>query len=385
MNKIVIKQRESMKKIYLSSLLVILLFGSTNAFAANFHPAYANTFTTNSIIDIQHSIMMNSIQIFNGTAAAALGQRAKFVKHDAEDEKYLYGTTPMYGWPRLYGEYRDGGDSTATPTTQIGRNGGDVPEKRPEVSNLWLTWQHFDNYMKFKNYEGIDTNADLIMAGLTIAERQHKNNILSKWGVFGGFTSDNQKNDFINIDGNGGFAGLYTGYTINNINLSFAINAGTLYNNLETDYNGVEFANAWAGAALKTNYNIALTDSFTLQPSFYAGYTWIGSANYASASNDSINNQNINSFELTPEIRAITHMGKGWFASFDFKYAFMLGHGGDVFFNGTQLEDLSAKDYAEYGLAIEKSIDRFNIAVNIDRRDGGLRGWAGGFNLKYIF
>lgn len=369
-----------------ASLLVLSIFilSANDAFAAGAH-TYANKFTSNNIVTFQHSIMTNAIQTFEGTASAALGGRAKIIKQD-EKSTELYGTTPMYGWPRLYGEYGDDG-SVQHPK---GRNGGDVEKEitikdtRPTLNSAWLTWQHFDDDVKFKGIDNLNTDTDLIMFGLAGGEAQRGIGI-SEWGIFGGYVGGVQENNFININERGGYVGLYTGYNVQKFNLSLAVNAGALYNNAENEYGTDEFANTWAGAALNATYNIALDDTFTLQPGIYAGYTWVGSANYMSMSGETIANQNINAFEITPEIRAIKHLGKGWFGSLNFKYAFMMGHGGDVVVNGIKQEELEIRDYAEYGIGIEKSIDRFNVALNINRRDGGHTGWSGGFNLKYIF
>lgn len=373
-----------MKKTSLLALS-IFIFSAGNALAFGPH-MYANTFTTNNITAIQHSIMTNAMQTFEGTAAAALGGRAH-IKKQEKDAKYLYGTTPMYGWPRLYGEYGDDGT-----VQQTGRSGGDtlqtdigVRDPRPVLNSAWLTWQHYDDDVKFKGYDELNTDTDLIMFGLAGGEAQRGIGI-SEWGMFGGYVGGTQENEFISIDERGGYVGLYTGYNIQRFNVSFAANAGAMYNSATTELYGTdEFANMWAGAALNATYNIALDDSFTLQPGVYAGYTWVGSANYMSMSGDSVANQNLSMFEVAPEIRAIKHIGKGWFGSLNFKYAFMMGHGGDVIINGNQAEDLTTKDYTEYGISIEKSIDRFNVALNLTRRDGGRTGWSGGFNLKYIF
>ncbi len=376
-----------MKKISLLAFFTFFLSVNNVLATEVLMPTHANTFTTDNITSIQHSIMTNAMQTFEGTAAAALGGRSKFVRH-SDNDVYLYGTLPMYGRPHLYGEFGD--EETITP---IGRNGGDeisetdaqsLELNRPEINSAWLTWQHFDEDVKFKGYEELDTDTDLIMLGLAGGEAQYGIGI-SEWGIFGGFVGSNQKNSTLKIDENGGFFGIYTGYNIKSFNLSFAANAGTLYNKITNDYLSDEFANAWLGAAINATYNIAIDDSFTLQPGVYAGYTWLGSANYISSTDANIANQNINMFEIAPEFRAIKHIGKMWFASFNFRYAFMMGHGGIVLINGIQQEDLSIKDYAEYGIGIEKSIDRFNIGLNINRRDGGHTGWSGGFNLKYIF
>ena len=152
-----------MKKASLLALCAFIL-SANGAFAAGSH-IYANTFTANNITAFQHSIMTTAMQTFEGTAAAALGGRAKLVKHDDKDSKYLYGTTPMYGWPRLYGEY---GDDGSVQSEQTGRNGGDIEyaENRPVLNSSWLNWQHFNDDVKFSGYDELNTDTDLIMFGL---------------------------------------------------------------------------------------------------------------------------------------------------------------------------------------------------------------------------
>lgn len=379
--------RESiMNKTSLLALATFIL-SMGGAFAAGPH-IYANSFAAHNITAIQHSVMTTAMQTFEGTAAAALGGRANIIKHNDPDARYLYGTTPMYGWPRLYGEYGD--DGTAQ---QTGRNGGDTAsmdmtmetrDPRPVLNSAWINWQHINDDVKFHDIDGLDTDTDLIMFGLAGGESQRGIGI-SEWGIFGGYIGGGQTNSFIDMSENGGYVGLYGGYNVHNFNLSVAANAGALYNSAETEYGIDEFANMWAGVAMNATFNIALDNTFTIQPGLYAGYTWIGSADYISMSGDAIANANYNMFEIAPEIRAIKHVGRGWFGYINFKYAFVMGNPGDVWVNGTLYDELTTRDYAEYGIGIEKSIDRFNVGLQINRRDGGRAGWNGSVNLKYIF
>ena len=53
--------------------------------------------------------------------------------------------------------------------------------------------------------------------------------------------------------------------------------------------------------------------------------------------------------------------------------------------DGVEYSELDTRDYAEYGIGIEKSIDRFNVALTLNRRDGGRAGWNGSVTMKYIF
>ena len=99
-----------MKKTSLLALSAFIL-SANGAFASGGH-IYANAVSAHNITAIQHSIMTTAMQTFEGTASAALGGRAHFV-NQAESDKYKYGTIPMYGWPRMYGEYGDDGTMLA--------------------------------------------------------------------------------------------------------------------------------------------------------------------------------------------------------------------------------------------------------------------------------
>lgn len=371
-----------MKHVSSFTLSAILIGLCAPAFGARPH-MYANAISANNIAVMQHSIMTNAMQTFEGSAAAALGNRAKLTMQpaprDSKNSPDLYGRMPMYGTMHLYGEY--GEEGIHTPTK--GRNGGD-DYTRPVVNSIWLNWAHYGDDAKFRHYDRLDSDYDVVMLGLSGGEAQWGAGI-SEWGLYGGYVGGNQTNDFVDIEENGGYWGLYSGYNIGNFNLSISANGGALYNRDETKFGTDEYANMWAGGAARAAYNIALDDTFTLQPSIYAGYTWIKSANYVSVSGEKIANKNFNIFEITPAMRAIKHLGKGWFGFIGIKYVFESDNGGDVIVNGTKLSKLDSENYSEYGVGIEKSIDRFNLMLHLDRRDGGRTGFSGGLNLKYIF
>lgn len=368
-----------------ASLFAITAFIITaaDAFAAAPH-MYANTVSVHNIGAIQHSIMLGAMQSFEGSVSAALGSRAKIVTPALQEENAdknsadLYGRMPLYGTMHLYGEYGDDGS-----VYKKGRSGGDALQ-RPVINSIWINWQHFGDDLKFKHYDRLDSDYDLIMFGLAGGEAQLGNGI-SEWGLYGGYVGGTQENKFLNIDENGGYFGLYAGYNIKNFNLSASVNAGALYNRAENEFGTDEYANMWAGGALNATYNIALDNTFTLQPGVYAGYTWVKSANYVSHSGDNVANQNFAVFEVAPALRAIKHIGKGWFGFIGFRYTFAFANGAEAILNGVNLSELDTDNYAEYGIGIEKSIDRFNVSLNFNRRDGGRAGWNGGLNLKYIF
>ncbi len=373
----------TLKKIFYSSFLVsIFIIAYNNSALASSH-IYANYVSANNIGAIQHSIVTNAFQTFDGSAVSTLKAKTKnkytILPKEKENPLYLYGHMPMYGTPHLYGEFGDDG----SVFTMTGRNGGDE-YGRPALSNIWVNWKHFDEKAKFKDYDVLDSDYDIVMLGLTSSEEQ-TGSIISKWGLYGGYVGGIQENNALNISEKGGYIGLYSGYNINDFNLSLSANLGMLNNDAGTIYGTDEYSNTWAGAALNTTYNIYLDDTFSLQPGLYAAYTWIGSANYISSSEESIANKNFSIFEITPSIRAIKHVGNGWFGYIGVKYVLSYAHGGNVVVNGIEKENLESDNYSEYGIGIEKSIDRFYINININRHDGNRYGWNGGLNLKYIF
>ena len=125
--------------------------------------------------------------------------------------------------------------------------------------------------------------------------------------------------------------------------------------------------------------------SFTLQPGLYAGYTWIQSGNYTSVSGDHVSSDNLNVFEISPALRAIKQISNGWFGSAHVRYVATTVNGGDSVINSNPAIEFDSDNFTEYGLTIEKSIDRFNIMATITRRDGARDGFGGGLNLRYIF
>lgn len=367
-----------MKSKYILAISIFAALSITRNASATPFDAHLNGITIRNIATMQHSIATNAIQTFEGTMAAALGNRAHIVFAHPEQPKphnNEYGKMPQYGQMPIYGEYNDDG------TAIRGHNGGDII--LPSFNSLWANWQHFDDDVKFKGLSKINTDYDLVTIALDGGHAQMGHGI-SQWGLFGGYAGSTQENDFINIDETGGYIGVYSGYSINNINISTSVNAGAMSSDADFAHEQTDYSNIWIGATAHGAYNIAIDETFTLQPSLYIGYTWVKSDDYT-VGRYNITNSNLNAFEITPEVRAIKHIGAGWFGTAKLRYVINWDNGGETKINNIHIADLDSDNYAEYGIGLEKSIDRFNIALHIGRRDGGHAGWNGGTSFKYIF
>lgn len=366
-----------MKNIITNSFCLFLMAFLCNQANAsnNFTYQYANGITTSNIVAMQHSIMLNAIHNFENPKST----------YNKQSTSYSKVIDPnLYGKMKLYGEYGDDGTVFAK-----GRNGGDTNDTSlTSLNNIWVSWQHFGDELNFKGFNKIDSRYDLVMLGLSSDEI----NLLSgknKWGVYTGYVGGDQGiiPDETDITENGAYIGLLNDYRAKEFRFVGSINIGTLYNSAEINKDLTDdFSNMWLGAAFDTIYTIALDDTFFIQPNIYFGYTWIKSADYTSSTGAAIDNTNVSVFEITPGLKFVKKITNEWTGFAQVKHAILISGGGDIYENGVFINDLPQDNFTEYGIGIEKRVNRFDISANINRRDGSVRyGWGGGINVKYIF
>ncbi len=368
-----------MKHTHILSLSILSILASLPCYSVFASPfAYSNTISAHNIAAFQRSITNTAIQTFSGSSAAALGgsKRASIAQNVASERTATQAR--VYGHMPLYGEFNDDGSAI------YGRSGGEAALTRPELNNLWLSWGHYDDDVKFDDFERLNSNYDVLMMGVSGSDFQLIGGI-ARWGIFAGYVGGKQENSGLSLDEHGGYVGLYSGLHLGNYMIGVTVNAGVLDNSIENLTYSDNYSNMWTGAALDMRYNIALDDTFTLQSQIYANHTWIRSASFQTSDGAHIENNDFNMFSLAPGLRAIKHVNNNWYGFIGVRHTFNFVSGGEVELNGATLSELDLDNYTEYYIGLEKSIDSFNISANIGRRDGGRFGWIGGFNLKYLF
>jgi len=357
------------------SLLAIsaIITAAAIPFGANAAPvplSHSAGIVTNNIATMQHTIMLNAFDNFDGSMAVTMGD------YSSLEPLQSGGCSPVYGKTYCKGDIY-GDDATAR---SCGHSGGDVAASGYD----WFDWRHAQDKAEFKDFDKIKSNYDLISLGFS-SDPKKLSHGFSQYGGFGGVALGREKGDDFKLTENGGYIGLYNGYHIGGFNITGAADVGVLFSDTKSDMTDYDFTNLWVGAAINTSYNIMLGSKFTLQPGVYLGYTWIYSDGYESATGNDISIDSAHMFEVTPFLRALLSMGGDWYAAASARYVFNFNAGGDTKVAGAKIPELELKDYVEYGLSIEKGIDRFNMAISLYRHDGGLTGWAGGINLRYIF
>ena len=63
-----------------------------------------------------------------------------------------------------------------------------------------------------------------------------------------------------------------------------------------------------------------------------------------------------------------------------------MDNGADITANDIALQNISTKNYIEYGIGIDKSVtDAFYLGAKVNRHDGGRTGWNGSIEFRYKF
>ena len=343
---------------------LIATLGAGNAVATDL--GYnANAIAAYNIMSTQHNIVNRAIILPTRRGTAANITKPANGGIDAE----------QYGEMLYYGEYGD--DTGILPLN--GRNGGDT-------SNAYIgaDWQHIDENVKFKSYPHMDTTMDLGMI-------EFGNNYETMYGrpldlkFFGGYVGGRIKNDAVRIGQDGGFIGIFAHRLIENFDVNVVGNFGLMVNDVRRVPATDDFNNVWVSINMDVAYNFAVDEYVVLRPNVRGAYMWIYSPNYELKNGQHINNKNFSVFELTPGIDADIDIGDGWTIGARGAYIMNFVDGGETSVEYSRISSIESKDYFEYGIKVERSLNDLNFGINVGRHDGGRTGWFGGATIKYLF
>ena len=364
-----------MKHVSFCALGAFVAFGSGNLFATPVSHMHANGITANNIAVMQHSIMLDAFNNFDGSVTQIIGEYTEPLQKPAPEEPAKPQQIDRYGEMLFYGEYGDDGTVFLS-----GRNGGDSSDT---TDSVWIDWQHAQDYAKFDGFKRVNSHYDLISLGFADEPLDKKANTFYNVGGFGGFVTAREDAHSVKLSETGEYAGVYYAYYTHGLMLQTAANFGVLFNDAKSEYGKHDFTNMWAGGALNATYNLYLDEISVLQPGIYAGYTWIHTDGYEPQ--PSVASDNFHLFEVSPSLRVMTSLVKGWYNSMSVRYVFNFANGGETRNAGVALPELELLNYFEYGFTTEKNIDRFNFSASINRRDGGRTGWLFNVHMKYMF
>ena len=273
------------------------------------------------------------------------------------------------------------GLSSNKPVHKEGLASGDMSK----ADNAWVSIIGFDDNVDFDKFQTIDSKMMSVIGGVT-SDTQQTSLGNTTYGVYVGYMDGELEYDGNKIDQSGGYVGLGARVEKGNVIAQSVINGGFIRNEDKHSFGTDKFDTYWAGVALKGGYDYKLNNGITIQPNMYAGYTIVNNEDYTSKSGAKIKNDKLHLFEVAPGLKVSKDFENGWNSFAQVKYAFVMDNGGDVEINNTTLPNISADDYVEYGVGIDKELsDSWNMSVSANRRDGGREGWNGNIEFKYNF
>lgn len=270
-------------------------------------------------------------------------------------------------------------------TSKIANKEGLASGDMPKANNTWVSVIGFDDNVDFDSFQSVDSQMMSVIGGVTSDVQQ---TALGKttYGIYAGYMNGELEYDGNKINQEGGYLGLGTRIENGNMIAQSVINGGFIQNEDKHSFGTDKFDTYWAGIALKGGYDYKLNNGVTVQPNIYAGYTFVNNEDYTSKSGAKIKNDNLHLFEVAPGLKVSKDFENGWNTFAQAKYAFVMDNGGDANIGNVTLPNISADDYVEYGVGVDKELnDSWNMSVSANRRDGGREGWNGNISFQYNF
>lgn len=260
-----------------------------------------------------------------------------------------------------------------------------APNELPQKDNVWISVRGYDEDIDFKSFNNVDSKTYTLTGGVN-SDTIHYDTVDAIYGVYAGYLDGEQKFEGNNIDQKGGYVGLSALLSKDNTSLLGTVNGGYIDNENNHAFGSDSFDTYFTGIALKATYDYKLSDSLSILPNIYAGYTFVNSEDFTSKSDVKVKNDNLHFWEVAPGIQINKAFNNGWNTYVQAKYAFVENSGGDANIDNVALPDISAKNYVEYGLGANKDLNNnWSFAAEINRREGGREGWDGNINIRYNF
>lgn len=239
--------------------------------------------------------------------------------------------------------------------------------------------------LEFKNYHGADARFNGVIAGADSRVKTYGNGVAAVYSAYGAYADGEAEFAAGKIEQNVWYLGAGANFYKGSAFWGITANAGYARKKAnDFDKNG-KF-DAWLGGiGAKFGYNCVLGNGWTVQPNFYATYTYADAEDYTTGKNAEVAFDGLSMYELAPGLKIekafndelqvyakgrYVHTGTG------------LQH---VTANGVHLPDMEIEPYAEYGLGFESSNGDASLFAEVMRRDGGRTGWNGLAGLKINF
>ena len=248
------------------------------------------------------------------------------------------------------------------------------------IKNAWVKGFGSDTTVGFKDFVGVDTKFAGLIGGLSSDRINEGKGWSAIYSVYGAYIGGEQKFAGEKITNHGGYLGLGANFYHGDFFVGATVNGG-LVSNRPAGSDKDRFNSYMGGIAVKTGYDYRF-GNFTIEPNVYASYTIVSAEDYVTPAGSKVKSDSIDIIEAAPGLKLAQSFDNGLKGYISGRYVWTFTQDQDMTVSNFNLPDIELKDYAEYGIGLEKSwADRAAGFVEIKRRDGGQNGWN--FNLGY--
>lgn len=239
--------------------------------------------------------------------------------------------------------------------------------------------------LEFKNYHGADARFNGVIAGADSRVKTYGNGVAAVYSAYGAYADGEAEFATGKIEQNVWYLGAGANFYKGSAFWGITANAGYARKKAnDFDKNG-KF-DAWLGGiGAKFGYNCVLGNGWTVQPNFYATYTYADAEDYTTGKNAEVAFDGLSMYELAPGLKIEKAFNDELQVYAKGRYVYTGTGLQHVTANGVHLPDMEIEPYAEYGLGFESSNGDASLFAEVMRRDGGRTGWNGLAGLKINF
>lgn len=239
--------------------------------------------------------------------------------------------------------------------------------------------------LEFKNYHGADARFNGVIAGADSRVKTYGNGVAAVYSAYGAYADGEAEFAAGKIEQNVWYLGAGANFYKGSAFWGITANAGYARKKAnDFDKNG-KF-DAWLGGiGAKFGYNCVLGNGWTVQPNFYATYTYADAEDYTTGKNAEVAFDGLSMYELAPGLKIEKAFNDELQVYAKGRYVYTGTGLQHVTANGVHLPDMEIEPYAEYGLGFESSNGDASLFAEVMRRDGGRTGWNGLAGLKINF
>ena len=239
--------------------------------------------------------------------------------------------------------------------------------------------------LEFKNYHGADARFNGVIAGADSRVKTYSNGVAAVYSAYGAYADGEAEFSTSKIEQDVWYLGAGANFYKGSAFWGITANAGYARKKAnDFDKNG-KF-DAWLGGiGAKFGYNCVLGNGWTVQPNFYATYTYADAEDYTTGKNAEVAFDGLSMYELAPGLKIEKAFNDELQVYAKGRYVYTGTGLQHVTANGVHLPDMEIEPYAEYGLGFESSNGDASLFAEVMRRDGGRTGWNGLAGLKINF